>query len=121
MIPPRTGANATEGREAGAVEDLPAGRRPSRQPPVSPGRSTSRTSLAASARGWRSSSARSSSGLVLLLVPPVRALRRRVRLRRAAVEPRRLILATYEVFTERAAGIGLGRDPGETLNEYRRK
>ena len=60
-------------------------------------------------------------GLVLLLVPPVRALRRRVRLRRAAAEPRRLILETYEVFTERAAGMGLGRGPGETLDEYRRK
>jgi hypothetical protein len=60
-------------------------------------------------------------GLVLLLVPPVRALRRRMRLRRAAAEPRRLILATYEVFTERAAGMGLGRGPGETLDEYRRK
>jgi hypothetical protein len=61
------------------------------------------------------------AGLVLLLVPPARALRRRLRLRRAAVEPRRLILATYEVFTERAAGLGLGRGPGETLEEYRRK
>jgi transglutaminase-like putative cysteine protease len=60
-------------------------------------------------------------GLVLLLVPPVRALRRRIRLRRAGAEPRRLILATYEVFTERAAGVGLGRGPGETLNEYRTK
>ena len=60
-------------------------------------------------------------GLVLLFVPPVRALRRRIRLRRAGDEPRRLILATYEVFTERASGIGLGRDPGETLNEYRTK
>ncbi|MGH2679192.1 MAG: transglutaminase TgpA family protein [Actinomycetota bacterium] len=61
------------------------------------------------------------AGIVLLLVPPVRALRRRVRLRRAADEPRRLILVTYEVFTERAAGLGLGRGPGETLEEYRRK
>ncbi len=61
------------------------------------------------------------AGLVLLLVPPVRALRRRVRLRRAADEPRRLILETYEVFTERAAGLGLGRGAGETLDEYRRK
>ena len=52
------------------------------------------------------------AGLVLLLVPPVRALRRRVRLRRAADEPRRLILETYEVFTERAAGLGLGRRCG---------
>jgi transglutaminase-like putative cysteine protease len=60
-------------------------------------------------------------GLVVSLVPPLRALRRRARLRRAAAEPRRLILATYEVFTERAAGLGLGRAPGETLEEYRRK
>jgi transglutaminase-like putative cysteine protease len=60
-------------------------------------------------------------GLVLLLVPPVRALMRRIRLRRAAAEPRRMILTTYEVFTERAAGMGLGRDAGETLDEYRRK
>ena len=60
-------------------------------------------------------------GLVLLLLPPFRAFRRRVRLRRAAAEPRRLILETYEVFTERAAGMGLGRGPGETLDEYRRK
>ena len=61
------------------------------------------------------------AGLVLLLVPPVRALRRRLRLRRAAAEPRRLILETYEVFTERAAGLGLARRGGETLDEYRRK
>jgi hypothetical protein len=61
-------------------------------------------------------------GLVLLLlIPPARALGRRVRLRRAAAEPRRMILVTYEVFTERAAGLGLGRASGETLDEYRRK
>ena len=60
-------------------------------------------------------------GLGLLLVPPARSFRRRVRLRKAAAEPRRLILETYEVFTERAAGLGLGRGPGETLEEYRRK
>lgn len=65
-------------------------------------------------------------GLVLvavafLLAPPARALRRRVRLRRAAAEPRRLILVTYQQFTERVAGLGLGRGAGETLEEYRRK
>ena len=60
-------------------------------------------------------------GIAFLLVPPARALRRRVRLRRVAAEPRRLILVTYEQFTERAAGLGLGRAPGETLEEYRRK
>jgi hypothetical protein len=59
--------------------------------------------------------------LLLLLVPPVRALRRRLKLRTAAAEPRRLILVTYELFTEQATGLGLGRAPGETLEEYRRK
>jgi transglutaminase-like putative cysteine protease len=59
--------------------------------------------------------------LVLLLMPPARALRRTVRLRRAAAEPRRFILVTHEQFTERASGMGLGRGRGETLEEYRRK
>jgi hypothetical protein len=57
----------------------------------------------------------------LLLVPAVRALRRRLRLRRASRKPRGLILATYEAFTERVAGVGLARAPGETLEEYRRR
>ena len=59
--------------------------------------------------------------VILVVVPPARALRRAVRRRGAAAEPRRLILVTYEQFTERAAGLGLGRGPGETLEEYRRK
>jgi transglutaminase-like putative cysteine protease len=59
--------------------------------------------------------------LFLLLVPPIRALRRRSRLRKAAHEPRRLILVTYEQFVERATGLGLGRAPGQTFEEYRRK
>ncbi len=58
---------------------------------------------------------------MLLLIPLVRAWRRRRRLRRAAGEPRRLILATYDVFTERAAELGFPRGPGETLEEYRRR
>jgi transglutaminase-like putative cysteine protease len=57
----------------------------------------------------------------LLVVPPARALRRAMRRRVAAGEPRRMILVTYEQFTERAAGLGLGRGAGETLEEYRRK
>lgn len=56
--------------------------------------------------------------LVLLLVPPVRAARRRRRLRRAGTDPRRLILATYDVFTEQAAEVGFPRAPAETLEEY---
>ena len=53
--------------------------------------------------------------LYLLVVPPTRALRRRMRLRGAAAEPRRLILVTNEQFTERAAGLGLGRELGRDL------
>ena len=70
------------------------------------------------------------AGLVILLVlalslvaalaiPPVRALRRRARLRKAGREPRALILATYDVFAERAADLGHPKTPGETLREYR--
>jgi transglutaminase-like putative cysteine protease len=60
--------------------------------------------------------------LVLALVPPVRWARRKARLRAAAVhksDPRRLILTSYDVFSERAAEIGYPRGPGETLKEYR--
>jgi hypothetical protein len=56
---------------------------------------------------------------VLALVPPVRALRRRVRLRRATADPTRLILTAYDVFTERAAELGFARGGGETVGEYR--
>jgi transglutaminase-like putative cysteine protease len=61
------------------------------------------------------------AGIGYLLTPVARAVRRRVRLRGAAGEPRRSILVTYEQFTDRAAGMGLGRDIGETFEEYRRK
>ncbi|HEY7401777.1 MAG TPA: DUF3488 and transglutaminase-like domain-containing protein [Actinomycetota bacterium] len=57
--------------------------------------------------------------LVLVLVPLIPAFTRRRRLRKAAPEPRRLILVTYDVFSERAAMLGMGREPGETLEEYR--
>ena len=57
--------------------------------------------------------------LTLLLVPPVRAARRRVRQRRAGSGPRARILAAYDGFDERAAGLGWGRRSGETLREYR--
>jgi len=56
----------------------------------------------------------------LALVPPVNALRRRRRLRRAGPAPRSLILATYDVFTDRAGELGHARSPGQTLEEYRR-
>jgi hypothetical protein len=57
--------------------------------------------------------------LAALAIPPFRALRRRLRLRRAGHGPRELILATYDLFDDRAADLGWGRRPGETLREYR--
>ncbi len=59
--------------------------------------------------------------LVALSIPPVRALRRRAHLLRAGHAPRALILATYDVFVERAADLGYGRGQGETLDEYGRR
>jgi len=59
--------------------------------------------------------------VLVALIPPARAFRRRRRLRRALAEPRRKILVTYDVFTERAAELGLARRSGETPNEYRRR
>ena len=60
------------------------------------------------------------SGLIVIaMIPLVRAWRRRRRLRRASDEPRRLILTTYDVFTERAGELGFPREPGQTVEEYR--
>jgi transglutaminase-like putative cysteine protease len=56
-----------------------------------------------------------------LAIPPFRALRRRARLHKAGREPRAVILATYDVFAERAADLGHPKTPGETLEEYRRR
>ena len=60
-------------------------------------------------------------GLFLLLVPPVREIRRRARLRRAGSDPRTRILAVYEFFDARAAAMGWARAMGETLQEYRHR
>jgi transglutaminase-like putative cysteine protease len=60
--------------------------------------------------------------LVSLAGVPMRAAwRRRRRLRRAAREPRRLVLAAYDVFEERARQAGLPRAIAETPEEYRRR
>jgi transglutaminase-like putative cysteine protease len=67
--------------------------------------------------GWASLIA----GLVLAGIPLVRWFRRRRTIRHAAREPRALILATYDVLSERAADLGLGRGAGETPHEYRRR
>jgi transglutaminase-like putative cysteine protease len=59
--------------------------------------------------------------LAIAAVPVVRAWMRRRRLRRARGEPRRLILATYDVLAQRAADLGVGRSAGETPLEYLRR
>ncbi len=57
--------------------------------------------------------------VIASVIPPFRAVRRRARLRRAGGEPRAMILATYDVFAERAADLGHPKMSGETLHEYR--
>jgi transglutaminase-like putative cysteine protease len=60
-------------------------------------------------------------GLLLGIgIPLLHWLRRRRRLH-TAHDPRGLILATYDVFTDRARELGVGRSPGETPEEFRRK
>ena len=61
------------------------------------------------------------AAVVLVAIPLLRWFRRRRKLHDAAREPRALILATYDVFSERAADLGLGRGPGETPLEYRQR
>ena len=56
--------------------------------------------------------------LVLLAIPTVKFGRRRISLARAR-GPRDRVLAAYGVLTDRAADLGLGRVPAETLWEYR--
>ena len=55
-----------------------------------------------------------------LLVPPAKAIRRRAHLR-STHDPRGQILATFSVFSERAADLGIERKRGETLDEYGRR
>lgn len=83
---------------------------PTVQPPAAPRRLTARELLLVAV---------GLSMLALLLIPPARALQRRRRLRRARHDPRQMILATYDVFTERAGELGFVRGRGDTLEEYR--
>jgi len=62
-------------------------------------------------------------GVAVLLaigIPLLHWLRRRRRLL-TAHDPRTLVLATYDVFTDRARELGVARSPGETPDEFRRK
>lgn len=58
--------------------------------------------------------------LFVALMPLAKLAIRRWRLGRAH-EPRELIIATYRVFDDRAADVGLARQDGETPREYRRR
>jgi len=55
--------------------------------------------------------------LAFLLIPVLKAADRRLKLRRAK-EARRRVLASFEVFSDRASELGLGRRPAETLSDY---
>jgi hypothetical protein len=68
--------------------------------------------------GWLAIAALALGLIVAIAIPLVRAGRRRRRLH-AARQPRDLILATYDVFGERAAELGWPRAPGETPQEFR--
>ena len=58
--------------------------------------------------------------LLLVLVPAVKwAVRLRIAHRRAP--PREMVLAAFRLFDGEAADLGLGRRPGETLSDYRRR
>jgi hypothetical protein len=56
--------------------------------------------------------------LVLLAVPVVKVIRRRLSRRRAR-RPTERVLVAFTVMADRAADVGLGRRPAETLAEYR--
>ena len=58
------------------------------------------------------------AGILLIVIPIVKASARRVVLRRSR-EPREHVLAAYRVFDGEAADIGMGRREGETLEEHR--
>jgi transglutaminase-like putative cysteine protease len=57
-------------------------------------------------------------GILLIVIPIVKAMARRVVLRRSR-EPREHVLAAYRVFDGEATDIGMGRRDGETLEEHR--
>ncbi len=60
------------------------------------------------------------AGILLLLVPLGKFAWRLARLIRER-DPTKMVLATYRVFTGEAADLGLGRNEGETVDEYERR
>jgi hypothetical protein len=59
--------------------------------------------------------------LLLVALPPAKAVRRRLALRRGSRGPGVRVTAAYEVLCDRAADVGLGRRPFETPWEYERR
>jgi TgpA N-terminal domain/Transglutaminase-like superfamily/Domain of unknown function (DUF4129) len=59
--------------------------------------------------------------LLLIALPPVKSLRRWVRLRRGRRSAGGRVTAAYDVLCDEAADVGLGRRPFETPREYQRR
>jgi hypothetical protein len=59
--------------------------------------------------------------LLLIAIPPVKALRRRMGLRRGHRGAGARVSAAYQVLCDEAADVGLGRRPYETPSEYQRR
>ncbi|MGZ4109325.1 MAG: transglutaminase family protein [Actinomycetota bacterium] len=60
-------------------------------------------------------------GLVLLVLIPAVKWGARLRIAHRRAPPRETVLAAFRLFDGEAADLGLGRRPGETLLEYRRR
>ena len=58
------------------------------------------------------------AALVMIAIPVTKLLSRRLALSRAH-RPEEIVLASYRVLASKAADLGLGRQPHETLWEYR--
>jgi transglutaminase-like putative cysteine protease len=108
---PLTICGETKGADSGGGLDF--GSREGAQPGDSPERSAPTVGILAAIAAVIALA-------ILAGIPLTRWLGRRRALAHAR-EPRELILATYDVFSERAADLGLGRGPGETPREYRQR
>jgi transglutaminase-like putative cysteine protease len=73
-----------------------------------------------SARSWGVIAVLALLGLMVLAIPALKLVRRRLALARAS-DPRQRVLAAYVVLAGRAADVGWGRLPPETLFEYRKR
>jgi transglutaminase-like putative cysteine protease len=124
---PGTGGPGARGRTAGPGTQRDDNR-PGDNPPPGVLRRRS-TGLAGARGGGGLTPSRSYGGLIALILGSLAVLAalgiplwkmawRRRELRRAR-SPREITLAAYRVFASRAADVGYGKRPGETLPEYR--